>query len=340
MGVTIKKIAEICGISRGTVDRVLNSRGKVKPETEKLVRKVADEFGYTPNPAGKALSARKKNLVVGVLLTSEGNPFFDEVIRGIQAAEKEYRAYGMQVLMKTMRGYEVEQQCALLDEMKGKINALIINPISEPRIVKKINELVDSGIFIVTVNNDIADSKRACYVGSNYINGGETACGIMGLFTKGKAKIGLLTGSVKILGHNQRIAGFKNVMKKKYPDFQILDFAETNDDDVIAFEATMEMLKKHPDINALFVAAAGVYGVCRAVMSLQRQGKITIVSFDSTPNTVEMMRKKVINVTICQHPYTQGHKSMQVVFSYLVNGVEPATTQHIMKNEIKILENL
>ncbi len=340
MGVTIKKIAEICGISRGTVDRVLNNRGKVKPETETLIRKVATELGYTPNPAGKALAAKKRNLVVGVLLSSEGNPFFDEVIRGIQAAEKEYRAYGIQVLMKTMRGYEIEKQCALLDEMKGEINALILNPINDPKIARKIDELADSGIFIVAVNNDIADCKRACYVGSNYINGGETACGIMGLFTGGKAKIGILTGSVKILGHNQRITGFKNVMEKKYPDFQIADLAETNDDDVRAFEVTMEMLRNHPDINALFVVAAGVYGVCRAVLSLQRQGKITIVSFDITPSTAEMMRQKVINVTIYQHPYTQGYKSMQVVFSYLVNGVALTKTQHIMKNEIRILENL
>ena len=35
--VTIKKIAELCGVSRGTVDRVLNGRGRVKPETAENV---------------------------------------------------------------------------------------------------------------------------------------------------------------------------------------------------------------------------------------------------------------------------------------------------------------
>ena len=32
--VTIKKIADLCGVSRGTVDRVINDRGNVKPETK------------------------------------------------------------------------------------------------------------------------------------------------------------------------------------------------------------------------------------------------------------------------------------------------------------------
>lgn len=73
--VTIKKIADLCGVSRGTVDRVINDRGNVKPETRELVLNMAKQLGYKPNPAGKALSARKKHPVVGVLLSSEGNPF-------------------------------------------------------------------------------------------------------------------------------------------------------------------------------------------------------------------------------------------------------------------------
>lgn len=58
--VTIKQIADLCGVSRGTVDRVINERGNVKPETKELVLSMAKELGYKPNPAGKALSARKK----------------------------------------------------------------------------------------------------------------------------------------------------------------------------------------------------------------------------------------------------------------------------------------
>ena len=106
--VTIKKIAELCGVSRGTVDRVLNDRGKVKPETEAVVRQMAEQLGYKPNPAGKALAARKHRPVVGVLLASEGNPFFEEVIRGLTKAAELYRIYGLEVLWKSMKGYNVE----------------------------------------------------------------------------------------------------------------------------------------------------------------------------------------------------------------------------------------
>jgi len=57
--VTMKSIAEICGVSRGTVDRALNGRGRVSKETADNIRKAARQLGYQPNPAGKALAARK-----------------------------------------------------------------------------------------------------------------------------------------------------------------------------------------------------------------------------------------------------------------------------------------
>ena len=71
MAVTMKQIAEVCHVSRGTVDRVLNNRGKVKPEIDLLVRETAKQMGYRPNTAGKALAARKKNYTICLLYTSD-----------------------------------------------------------------------------------------------------------------------------------------------------------------------------------------------------------------------------------------------------------------------------
>ena len=52
MAVTLKQIAELAGVSRGTVDRALYNRGRVKPEVADRIRKIADDLGYQPNRAG------------------------------------------------------------------------------------------------------------------------------------------------------------------------------------------------------------------------------------------------------------------------------------------------
>jgi len=85
MGVTMKEIAYMCGVSRGTVDRVLNKRGSVNPQTAEKILEIAQALDYKPNRAGLVLAAQKKNLKLGVILFGEGNPFFDEVRHTIES---------------------------------------------------------------------------------------------------------------------------------------------------------------------------------------------------------------------------------------------------------------
>lgn len=85
MGITSKQIAELVGVSRGTVDRALHRRGGVKPEIQRRVEMLAREYGYRPDRAGKALVTREP-LRVGVILNSKGNPFYEEVRRGLTEA--------------------------------------------------------------------------------------------------------------------------------------------------------------------------------------------------------------------------------------------------------------
>ena len=82
--VTIKEIARLSGVSRGTVDRVLNNRGSVKPETAEKVMQVIKDVNYSPSRAGKTLAIKKKQLKFGFILFSStsSNPFFLDVVRG------------------------------------------------------------------------------------------------------------------------------------------------------------------------------------------------------------------------------------------------------------------
>ena len=44
MSVTIQQIAEKAGVSRGTVDRALNNRGRINPEVAEMVKRTAEEM--------------------------------------------------------------------------------------------------------------------------------------------------------------------------------------------------------------------------------------------------------------------------------------------------------
>jgi len=91
---------------------------------------------------------------------------------------------------------------------------------------------------------------------------------------------------------------------------------------------------------ALFLAAAGVEGACRALEKLALNGKIKIISFDTTPIICEMVRKGVINATIDQEPFKQGVKPLNILMDYLGMDVVPDREFYYTKAEIKIAENL
>ena len=67
--ITIKEIADIADVSRGTVDRVINNRGGVDKKTEEKIRKIIDTSGYIPNAAGRNLALKKKKLKYAELFT-------------------------------------------------------------------------------------------------------------------------------------------------------------------------------------------------------------------------------------------------------------------------------
>lgn len=341
MSVTIKQIADLCGVSRGTVDRVLNKRGKVHPDTQALIEKTIALLGYTPNIAGKALAARKRPLTIGVVLSSEGNPFFDDVIRGILMAQQELRDFGVRVKMRRLKGYVPGEQLHQIDALKEEgMDALILHPIYEPSIAQKIGELKEQNIPTVTVNTDIPDSGRLCYIGSDYVKGGIMAAGMISLIMGGNARLGIVKGADNILGHRQRLEGFLKRLKEGTENISVVDYAKAEDDDDIAYASVRSMMERNPGIDALYVVGAGMAGVCRALISLNLQTHVAVVGFDSVPDTVEMMKKGIVRAVICQHPFTQGYRAVKAAYDYLVGGTQPAPDYCLVQNEIMILESL
>jgi LacI family transcriptional regulator len=341
LGVTIKEIAQLCGVSRGTVDRVLNHRGKVKPETETLILRTIHRMGYTKNIAGKALTVRKNAPIFGALVSSEGNLFFDDVVAGFRKAEEELADYGVTVLLKTMRGYDVGRQLSLIDELcEAGIAVLIVQAINDERIEQRIRGLAEKGIATITVNTDIENSCRVCYVGSDYTSGGETAAGLMRLITRGQANLGIVTGVNTLLGHVQRLEGFERHLREVCPEIRILDRVSAMDDMEHSYRMTLEMLRRHPEIDTLFVTASGTFGACRAVIELDREKNMRVVAFDTVPSTVEMMRRGLVRAVVCQQPFMQGYQAVRAAFDILLTGASKQGEQIIMENQIKIVENL
>lgn len=333
----------MAGVSRGTVDRVLNNRGIVKAETAERIRRIADSLGYKPNKAAKALAIRKRSVKLGFVMLSgpSDNQFFQDIEFGIQKKVLEFQEFGITVMIEYVNLDDKDRQLAVMDQMRDAgIKGLALMPINTPEVAEKINEFVDAGIPVVTVNTDVENSKRLAYVGSNYEQGGRTAAALMNIITSGRANIGVIAGSRKVLCHSQRVESFYQYAAEHYPNLNIVDTVENFDDDFKSYSAVQTLFSQHPEINALFLASAGIYGACQAVEALGLSRKIKIICFDCTPSTRQLINDGIITATLDQQPFVQGSTALDILFDYIVNDSLPKKEKNFVNIQIKIKENL
>ncbi len=337
---TMKEIAELAGVSRGTVDRVLNNRGTVNPETEKKVREIATLLDYKPNKAGMALAIQKKKIKIGVLLFEPSDEFFNQILSGIRKKLKDLSVYGITLIEKRCPFDSEGQKEKIAELLEEGIHGLILTPYNSEEIQHRINELWDLGIPTVTVNSDLANSNRLAYVGTDDQKDGRTAAGLLHLFMQQKGSIAIVTGSLKILSHKDRVEAFTSYMKELEPAIQILDVIETYDDDYRSFDQVRTLIQAHPDVSAFLFTSGGVYGGCRAIQESDFPKKPHVVTFDDVSTTKEMLLNGVISATICQQPQEQGAVSLTILTNYLLFGNTPSRPCTYMDLQIKIRESI
>jgi len=341
MRVTIKKIAELANVSRGTVDRVLNNRPGVKEDVRKKVKEIADALDYKPNMIGKALVNLKKPIDIGVILAPDYNPFVDEIKRGVQSAYQELYDSGVKIDVQVIKSLDAEEQINALNRLlKDGVSAISMVPIENDVIRECMNKIIENGIPIVTFNSDIKGTNRLCFVGQDHILGGRVAGGLMGKVLKGTGKIAIITSSLNLLCHQQRIEGFKTKIAEDYRDIEIVKIQDNEDMEVKAFELTLSFCEKIKDLSGIYITGGGVSGLGKALKILGRGGEMKVVCHDFVQSTIDLLKERVIDFTIGQDPFRQGYLPVRILYDYLISGKTPEDEFIKTNIDIRTEENI
>ncbi|MEF1250670.1 LacI family DNA-binding transcriptional regulator [Vibrio owensii] len=79
----IKDVAELAGVNRSTVSRIINGEGKFREETKKKVEAAMAELNYRPSAIARSLATSSSNMV-GLLVTYYTGGFFGEMMEQVQ----------------------------------------------------------------------------------------------------------------------------------------------------------------------------------------------------------------------------------------------------------------
>ncbi|WP_347840277.1 LacI family DNA-binding transcriptional regulator [uncultured Draconibacterium sp.] len=146
--VTIKDVARALNCSISTVSRAFNDKYDIHPDTRERILKAASEMGYQPNPIARKLT-QQRTYNVGVVVPEFLNPFFPEVIMGIQDV---LLKKGYQVLIMQSNENDDTERENLKTLVENFADGIIISLSQESKNIDYIQSLIDKGFPIVLFN--------------------------------------------------------------------------------------------------------------------------------------------------------------------------------------------
>ena len=277
MAVTLAEIAALAGVSRGTVDRALNDRGRVDPKVAARVRRIAAERGYRPNRAGRMLARAKNPIRIGVIVQSVETMFMHTVFEEIERASAHFTTTGAEVLVRPLEGIDAQQQLDVIDELlEAGVQGIALSPAEDERIRARIQEL-SGRMPVVTFNSDLPDSGRLCYVGVDNFACGRMSAGLMDLLLAGHGEVLLVAGQENNWSHQQRVDGFQTEAAANFPGLSLLPPQTCGDDQQLAHDIVCRAVQEHPSLRGVYVSVNGQLGACDALRELGLQGKVHLI---------------------------------------------------------------
>ena len=337
--VTLKMIAAEAGVSVGTVARAVNNLDGINIETRTLILDIAERLNYRPNKLAGAL-ARKKTLHLGVICSGMSLDFYSLIEKGIVDAAIEFEDFGVTVERIRIESQDPETEYSKLSSLDiSRFDGLAISS-SGQATESLIDSFMDSGLPVITINTDAANSSRLFYVGSNSRQSGKMGAEILTMLIGYSGKISVLGDFTRAMPFVERFGGFCEFTQLNYPNVQIHACACASGSSDNMAQMFKEQIDQIPDINGVFCTRnVCTLGAMDALSALNRKD-IYVVGYDVTAKTADAMRANKLSALIFQDPYQQGYRATQLLARHLLEGYLPRKPNLYIENRIVLKSNL
>ena len=302
----------------------------MKRDLEELLKSRKSSFSFIKLIEGVAIAAllistsslpnAKAGLRTFVLISkSLGNPFFSEVERG---AKEEAAKLGCTVVHMGPGSADQTAQIQILRDVIVKgTDGIAISAVNADSLVRPIEEARAKGIPVVTFDSDSPNSKRQAYIGTDNLQGGVLAGNAFKELMPKNGSYAILTGTLASINLSDRIQGFKKTIGEGYIEVSGSPFS-CDDSVPKSIQLIQDALTKYPNLDGFFFAGGWPLLAGDAyVRALGSRGpevktkKFIVVSFDTLPPILKLLRQGYASVLVGQRPAEMGAKSIEVLMA-------------------------
>tara|TARA_R110002033_G_scaffold160593_1_gene196971 strand:- start:1053 stop:2093 length:1041 start_codon:yes stop_codon:yes gene_type:complete len=337
---TIKDIAKLAGVSKGTVDRVLHKRGKVSEKALERVNKILKEIDFQPNPIARNLKNNKVYRICVVLPNPEEDAFWQPCIEGIEEAVDEFKSFGISIKSYFYSPSSTKSFININDEiLKTSPDAVLLSPLFYKESIEVTQKYTSASIIVSTFNNQIDSKQIGSFVGQDLFQSGRVAAKLMDMVTKPKSKIIIVHIDEAVnnaLHMQEKEKGFRNYFEElSTPEYELSTF------NVIQSELDKSLpsfLSSHTNVSGIFVTTSKAYKVVEILEKL-KYGDINIIGYDLLPKNISYMKNNIINFLINQNPKMQTYISLTYLVEHFLFSKE-IPTQKLLPIDIINSENV
>jgi len=320
--IRIKDIAKIAGVSIGTVDRVIHSRGEVAEKTRVKVQNILKETNYSPNVMAQVLKSRKRYHLVSLLPSpSEDNPFWKKHPQGMFRAVEELDPFPVtlsEVTFDMQSEEDFQKKTGLVLDLNP--DGVLLAPIFKSESVAFCSNLNKKSIPFVFVDGYIEDTGFLAYIGEEIFQSGRVAGQLVDMITPEKSDILVVTiaRNIQNVHHlTHRTEGFlsyfqnpgKNIGKKI-----IINIPDPSSDMVQS--AIDKAFLENPGIGSIFIAGSRSYLIA-LYLNKKRLKSINLIGYDLLDSNVKFLKSGTTRFLIGQRPEEQTYKGIKKLFEYL-----------------------
>lgn len=333
---TLQDIAELAEVSRGTVDRVVNKRGKVSAKARANVERVLKEIDYKPNLIARSLK-RHKDLAIAVIIPehNEHDNYWDQCAQGIQEAGDKLSQFGIVLHYYHYKKSKESIASMLSGAIQSVPSAILIAPIYFEGLKNLFSEASSKNIPVGLINTPIEDIKFMTFVGQDYYQSGRLAAQLMDNLISQTSNSTILVAHLGVDNdqptHLQsKESGFKSYFKENNPGLEIKS---------VSFAADSIL----DNLDALLSKVSGIYVTTSKTHLLSNHmgnyPKVKVIGYDLVPKNIEQLRMGNINILLNQNPKMQGEAGINLLSEHLLYNAD-ITKKKLFPIDIVLTENL
>ncbi len=269
-----------------------------------------DDGGSGSASSGGGGSASKKSIVYVPGLT--GNPFYSTVACGAKSvASKNNVDFSVQGAPE----WNVAKQTAIVNAIIAKKPDAIMISHNDPKaMIVPLKRAESAGIKVMTIDGDLADTSIAvANIQSDNLEGGRLAGERMAKLIGGKGTVVSIDNDPGFPISEARVKGFNDAIAK-YPDIKNLGVKYSHNEVAEAANIVSTTAGSNPDLAGVYAAETNnTEGAITGVREAKKEGKISIVGYDTSDPIVAALREGKVQGVIVQYPYGEGQKGIETL---------------------------